>query len=389
LKPAVFLRSLVLLLCLSALTAASARAQSVNDFLARTYTDAQGTTLPYRLFVPAGYDPTQKYPLVLFLHGLGGSGNDNVKQLTDQTAPLVFVTPANQALYPCFMVAPQCPAGSLYANTWAGLDWTQPTNTQLPDPNPPLRVALEIVDALQQEFSLDSNRLYITGFSMGGFGVWDAVTRYPGKFAAAVPICGGGDEYTAPRIVNLAVWTFHSADDPVISVNRTRNMVAAMRAAGGSPLYTEYNGYGHFSWIPAYAEPNLLPWMFAQTRPDPPPNQPPTVQMTTPTNGLALPTPASFTLRAQASDSDGTVRKVDFYAGSTLLGTSTNRPFAFTWRNPPPGHYTLIARATDNQGGITASAPVTLTFLAVLHGNPMPLQPALPPLLHTGPVPQR
>ncbi len=170
LKPVSPLRWAVLLLWLCVWAALPVQAQSVDDFQARTYTDAQGNTMPYRLFVPANYDPTQKYPLVFFLHGLGGSGNDNRKQLTDQTAPLVFVTPENQAVYPCFMLAPQCPAGPLYANSWAGLDWTLPFNVQIPDPTLPMQSAMGILASVQQEFSIDPDRIYITGFSMGGFG---------------------------------------------------------------------------------------------------------------------------------------------------------------------------------------------------------------------------
>jgi predicted peptidase len=228
-----------------------ARGQTVDDFEARSYTD--GTfTIPYRLFVPADYDPEQSYPLVLFLHGAGERGTDNRLQLTGQTAPLVFVRPENQAQWPCFMLAPQCPPGG----NWANLVQEQPAT--------PMRLALESITDLMNEFNIDPDRLYITGLSMGGFGTWDTITRYPGLFAAAVPIAGGGDVSLAYRCAQTPIWAFHGDADRTVPVERTREMIAAVIAAGGNPLYTEYPGAGHVdSWNLAYAEPDLLPWLFA------------------------------------------------------------------------------------------------------------------------------
>ena len=250
-----------LALLMFALAPCQAQTVTVDNFLARTFTDAQGSSLPYRLYVPVGYDASRKYPLVLFLHGSGERGNDNRSQLT-WTASMVFVQPPAQAKYPCFMVAPQCPT----TDSWIGVPFSS-SIAQTPNPTVSLRVAMEILDSLKTEFSLDPAKQYITGLSMGGFGTWDAITRYPGKFAAAIPICGGGDPSKAGGTASTPIWAFHSTDDSTIDVAASRNMVAALRAAGGSPLYTEYNGYGHFSWNPAYNESGLLPWLFAQTPP--------------------------------------------------------------------------------------------------------------------------
>ncbi len=241
---------------------------TVDNFQALTYNDGQGHTLPYRLWVPANYNAANHYPLVLFFHGAGGAGTDNRGQLTDQAAPLVFVQPQNQARWPCFMIAPQCPSGQAgNAGTWSGLDWTATSNTQLANPTWPMAAAMAVVDLISSQYSIDTTRLYITGISMGGGGTVDAITRFPTKFAKAVPIHCWGDDTKGSRIANLPLWTFHSADDPTINVNRTRNMIAAIRAAGGHPYYTEFcsNGlpcYGHAAWVPAYAEPELLPWIF-------------------------------------------------------------------------------------------------------------------------------
>jgi predicted peptidase len=104
------------------------------------------------------------------------------------------------------------------------------------------------------------------GVSMGGFGAWDVVTRHPDKFAAAAPICGGADENKAPLIARLPVWTFHGDKDGVVKTKRSRNMIEALKKAGSTAKYTEYPGVGHDSWNKAFAEPELLPWLFAQKK---------------------------------------------------------------------------------------------------------------------------
>jgi predicted peptidase len=130
-----------------------------------------------------------------------------------------------------------------------------------------LKLSLEILASVQKEFSIDSHRLYVMGLSMGGYATWDVTTRHPEMFAAAVPVCGGGDEKEAGKIKNLPIWAFHGGSDPVVKTVRTRNMIVAIKEAGGNPKYTEYPGVGHDSWTPAFKEPELLPWLFAQKRP--------------------------------------------------------------------------------------------------------------------------
>ena len=226
-------------------------AQPVDDFQDRSYSDGTNS-IPYRLFVPTDYDPEQSYPLVLFLHGAGERGSDNRLQLTGQTAPLVFVRPENQAQWPCFMMAPQCPLN----NSWSNIGGDQPTI--------PMFVTLEAIGALMDEFNIDPSHLYITGLSMGGFGTWDMITRYPGLFAAAVPIASGCDPSLAYLCVDMPIWCFHGAADTIVPVEYDRRMIAAIIDAGGSPMYTEYPDAGHVqSWNLAYAEPDLLPWIFS------------------------------------------------------------------------------------------------------------------------------
>lgn len=256
--------SLTVFVALALLAEGAARALSVDDLQPRTFMDAQGHTLPYRLWTPRGYDPTKKYGLVLVLHGAGERGTDNRAQLAGQTAPLVFVKPENQARWPVFVVAPQCPGDQ----QWVAMPWGDASGKgkQPPAPTWPMAASLAALDKLMTEFpGIDPSRLFVTGLSMGGYGAWDAAVRNPKKFRAAVPICGGYDETTMGAIVNLPIWAFHAADDGTVPVQRTRDLIAALKALGGTPQFTEYPAslkYGHFSWNAAYAEPDLLPWMF-------------------------------------------------------------------------------------------------------------------------------
>ncbi len=236
------------------------RAARAEDFAPATFTGSDGKTIPYRLFKPNEYDAKKKYPLVIFFHGAGERGTDNARQIGNGMD--VFAKPENQAKYPCFIVAPQCPG----EQQWVNVPWGDDTEVQPAEPSQTLRLSMELLDSLQKEYSIDSKRLYITGLSMGGFATWDAITRWPDRFAAAVPICGGGDETKAEKIAKLPLWAFHGSNDDVVKTHRSRDMIAAMKKAGGNPKYTEVPNVGHFAWGAAYSDPNLITWMFAQSR---------------------------------------------------------------------------------------------------------------------------
>src|SRR2546422_4196042 len=168
------LRGKVFYLLLLAYFPIGVRAVTVDNFVARVYTNAQGT-LPYRLFIPTNYHAGTRLPLVLFLHGAGERGSDNRLQLTGQTGELVFASEANQLKYPSFMVAPQCPSSGVWA------DATRRAQV------------LGLMNALTNEFSIAPDRLYITGLSMGGIGSWDYISQFPTMYAAAIPMSGSGD----------------------------------------------------------------------------------------------------------------------------------------------------------------------------------------------------
>jgi predicted peptidase len=225
-----------------------------DRFEARTFKTRKGRVLPYRLFVPEGYDPRKSYPLVLWLHSGGGSGDDNVSQITrgSTRGANLWTRPEHQARQPAFVVAPQCPRGG----QWAGHESGKPTRN--------LRAAVELIGALREEFNVDGGRVYVVGQSLGGFGAWAAITHWPRLFAAAIPVCGGGNEALASRLVDEPIWAFHGERDDAVNVGRSRKMIAAIRAEGGEPRYTEYPGAGHAIWPRVFREPRLVWWLFSQ-----------------------------------------------------------------------------------------------------------------------------
>jgi predicted peptidase len=218
--------------------------------------------LKYRLLPPKEYDADQKYPLVIFFHGAGERGDDNEKQLVHGMAD--FASDDVMQNHPCFVAAPQCPDGV----QWVDTPWTADSHTMPKEPTLPMQLSLELIGVLEKKFSIDANRIYVTGLSMGGFGVWDAIQRQPKRFAAAVPICGGGDPAYAKQIAHVPVWAFHGDQDTAVKVERSRNMIEAIKEAGGSPRYTEYPGVGHNSWAATYANRDVYAWLFAQKRSD-------------------------------------------------------------------------------------------------------------------------
>jgi len=245
---------------LAALTAYLARAGE-EPWEPRTFTGANGKTLPYRLLKPAAYDAKTAYPLVALLHGAGERGTDNSAQLKNGVGTLLASAETRQK-YPCFAIAPQCPGKC----RWVEVDWGANSHKMPEQPSEPMGLLLELIPALQKEFNLDATRFYVTGLSMGGYGAWDILARKPEWFAAAAPICGGADENTAASIARIPVWVFHGGNDGVVKTIRARNMVEALKKAGAKAQYTEYPGVGHNSWEKAFKEPKLLEWMFGQKR---------------------------------------------------------------------------------------------------------------------------
>jgi len=236
-----------------------------EDFGFHEFTGTAKLRIPYRLLAPREVMSGTKYPLVLFFHGSGERGNDNVKQLANGAGR--FARPDSQSRFPCFFLAPQCPTQLGNQPTmWTGTREQMHLLKLAPKPAISLQTALELSVMIQEKYPVDPDQIYVAGISMGGFATWEAVIRDPQRFAAAVPVCGGGDTTYVDRIKHIPVWAFHGADDPVVPVAYSRSMIEGMKQAGGLPRYTEYPGVGHNSWDRAYSEPDLLSWLFAQKR---------------------------------------------------------------------------------------------------------------------------
>jgi predicted peptidase len=219
--------------------------------------------MPYRLFRPTG--TTGKVPLVMYLHGSGGQGEDNLKQLGlgNIFGTRVWLLPENQKSFPCYVLAPQTDRG------WVRYDPDQLAEHVakiLPGEGDGIRLALEIVDALCHEFPIDKQRIYVTGQSMGGGGTWNAITYRPELFAAAIPCCGSISLEDGTGGIDTPLWNFQGDADQTVPVTVSRDRIAARRKAGGGPISTEYAGVDHEVWEWAYTEPALIQWLFAQRR---------------------------------------------------------------------------------------------------------------------------
>ena len=212
--------------------------------------------LPYRLFIPLHYDQKKKYPLVVYLHGGGGRGNDNQKQIDGGNGYLIdfFTGDETQARYPSFVVAPQSPMEG-----WIEADSITPTRY--------LHLVYEMISQLQRTYNIDGARVYVAGQSMGGFGTFAIISEYPRTFAAGIALCGGGDQSKVARLTNVPIWVFHGTKDESVPVERSRTIVAAIKNAGGAKVrYTEYSDTGHIIWPSVVKETELLAWLFAQRK---------------------------------------------------------------------------------------------------------------------------
>ncbi len=225
------------------------------------YISKSKDTLKYRMLWPDA-SADRKFPLVIFLHGSGERGTDNSAQL--KWGALSFASDQMMLAHPAIVIAPQCPPDQLWSNLRDGKSVLE--LLLQPTPSKPTRILLEMIDSLKYKLPVDTNRIYITGLSMGGYGVYDIIERRPDLFAAAVPVCGGGDTSIAKSIAHIPMWIFHGAEDPVVPVVFSTNMVKALTNAGAHPGYTQYPEVGHFSWLGAYSDLQLFEWMFRQRK---------------------------------------------------------------------------------------------------------------------------
>ena len=243
------------------LLAGSVHAQDVEAIMRyEVYKDASGAELNYRLYLPDGIDNVKKCPLLLFLHGAGERGSDNKKQLKHCIKDVVSYSQNKKE--PIIVVVPQCPENM----KWVDVDWSAGSNAMPESPSVSMKMTKEVVEGLVKKHKVDKNRIYIAGLSMGGYGTWDAIQRWPDYFAAALPLCGGGDDKMADRIRNVPIWAFHGDKDTAVKVERSRAMIDAIKKNGGNPKYTEYPGVGHDCWTATFKNPEVLGWLFAQKK---------------------------------------------------------------------------------------------------------------------------
>lgn len=211
--------------------------------LPKTYSEAISGKLSYGLYVPENYDSTKSYPLVMYLHGWSWTRSDY----------LVWYSPEFQIKTPCFVYTPKTPT------TWG--DWSGWNDYNLSEP---MISAIHVLDSLIEMYSIDTNRLYVYGISMGGEGAFDLLHKLPEKFAAAMSVCGGGQSWWAEEIAKTPFWMFHGSADNINPPEITEKVYNELLRMGAENMrYTNYPGYGHEIWNRAASEPAWTEWMFA------------------------------------------------------------------------------------------------------------------------------
>ena len=215
--------------------------QSKHDI---THTYTKSTRLRYLQYLPLGYgnDPEQQWPLILFLHGTGERGDD-LDKVKEIGLPKVVEEMAD---FPFILISPQCPDDTRWECELDALD--------------------RLLNTVVEELAVDEDRVILTGLSMGGYGTWAMVAKYPQRFAAIAPICGGGDTNQVEKHKHVPTWIFHGTEDKAVPFERSNEMYTALKVAGGLPRFTIYNGSGHDVWIPAYDTDELYEWMAEQSR---------------------------------------------------------------------------------------------------------------------------
>lgn len=237
------------------------QARDVSTGFLDAAVEVDGRVYPYQVYVPRDYDPGSRWPVVLFLHGAGERGDDGLRQTQVGLGGALRWNPDR---YPALVVMPQSPADS----SWQGA---------------PARAALAALDATLEAYSTDPDRVYLTGMSMGGNGTWYLAYHHPDRFAAIAPVCGWvgprgrlpavpapgpgpAADRAAEKMAHIPIWIWHGEADPVVPVEESRAMAAALEAAGADVRYTELEGVGHNAWDPAYGSEELPRWLFAQRR---------------------------------------------------------------------------------------------------------------------------
>jgi predicted peptidase len=244
------------------------------------------TTIPYRFFVPDNYN-NELLPLIIALHGSGERGIDNQKQIEFHRLATVWVDSTNQVEHPCFVIAPQCPEN----NRWVDTDWKQNEyNFDSTSISNELATVINLIDSLVSQHPIDTNKIYLTGLSMGGYGSWYLLMNNPQRFAAAIIMSGSADPTKACKIKDIPIWNFHGDQDIAVPVEGSRNMINAISNCGedillisdpnnkvfwnseskvsrilsSKHIYTEYKDKGHVIWKESYNNWFVREWLFSK-----------------------------------------------------------------------------------------------------------------------------
>lgn len=235
-----------------------------NDLFQKKEFVYNGDTLKYRVLFPNNYDKTQKYPLVVFLHGSGERGNDNEKQLTHGS--VLFTDEKNRLDFPSIVIYPQCPKN----DSWINIPPREGSTIDFPEKAPitkSLLLVKKLLDSYAKNEAVDKKRIYVAGLSMGGMGTFDLICRYPKYFAAAIPICGGVNTQRLKKVTKMPIRIFHGGADTTVSREHSRNAFIELKANGSTRAeYVEFPGVGHNSWKNAFEMPDFLSWMYYQSR---------------------------------------------------------------------------------------------------------------------------
>jgi len=201
-------------------------------------------SMKYLIYLPKDYEQKNSWPLVIFLHGAGERGDD-LNQVKVHGPPKLIEAGKE---FPFIVVSPQCPKNK----------WWDPAELRL------------FLDEIVKKYKVDQDRIYLTGLSMGGYGTWNWAAEQPGRFAALVPICGGGDPEKAKLYAGVPIWVFHGGKDPVVPIAQSEKMVEALKKLGSNVKFTVYPEAGHDSWVEAYNDPKLYEWLLEQKRAEEP-----------------------------------------------------------------------------------------------------------------------
>ncbi|WP_423148515.1 prolyl oligopeptidase family serine peptidase [Rubrolithibacter danxiaensis] len=254
------------ILTVFALFSVSVNAQDLNKYEKSTYIEGKDS-LPYRILFPKNFDPMKKYPLILVLHGAGERGNDNEAQLVH--GGNLFLSSKARDTYPAIVVFPQCPKDSYWSNVKFKTDSGKREFIfqKGGKPTMAMKALLGLAERLIDKPYINKEQLYVGGLSMGGMGTFELLRRMPKTFAAAFPICGGDNPQNVKKYKKTPLWIFHGADDDVVPVSHSEIVAKALQEKGAQDIkLTIYPGVKHNSWDNAFAEPQLLPWLFAHKK---------------------------------------------------------------------------------------------------------------------------